>query len=75
MTGDKESSLIIFVIVCNDSTGKPSKMEEAAFLFACGMNCYASRADMVCGLIAFKGPCPVNTLAPRVAGFCVPILK
>lgn len=71
----KKAILLFFVIVCNDSTGKASKMEEATFLFACVMNCYASRSDMVCGLIAFKGPCPVNALAPRAAVFCVPILK
>lgn len=39
------------------------------------MGCYASRAETLCVLIAFKGPCPVNALAPAVVGFCVPALK
>lgn len=39
------------------------------------MGCNASRAETLCVLIVFKGPCPVNALAPAVAGFCVPTLK
>lgn len=39
------------------------------------MGCYESRVELLCVLISFKGPCPVNTLFPTVAGFCIPILN
>lgn len=74
----KESNLIVLLLFAMTVLGnqlKWRKMGAGWGVFVCLMDCYASRAEMFCVLIARKGPCPVNPLAPTVAGFCVPVLK